>query len=994
MMDAIGERYAAILSAMAEGVVFQDADGRIEACNESAERILGLTPGQVPGVTWLDPRWRAIHEDGSPFPRETHPAVVTLQTREPLSGIIMGVYRLDGALRWISINSRPVLRDGRLEGVVTTFTDVTRLKAADDALRESEEKFSRVFLASPAAISISTLVEEPGRFVDINQAFEQITGYRREDVIGRTTEDLGLWVDPQDREAARRRIEADGHVRDLEHRFRKKSGEIGVALSSIEVIRISDDPCALMVVTDITDRKRAQQLVEDNERKYRALFETAGDGILLLQGERFVDCNAMALQLFKCRREELIGSTPVHYSPLRQPDGKLSEEKALDLIDKALAGERLCFEWVHTASDGSLFTADVTLKAVAVGSGEGVLAVIRDVTRRKQVEEALLHSEQRYRAFVANSTEAIGCVEFELPIPIDLPEEEIIARAYRGHIVEANNALATQRGYAEATEMIGRPLGERRDRYDAVNQEMDRKIVRNKFRYTESESRLRDRHGRFRWIVASGFGVIEEGHLLRLWVVNRDVTEEREAKDALVESEQRFRQIAENIREVFWLEDRREHRLIYVSPAYELIWGRSRQSLGEDSGKWVQAVYPADRPKLEGRSVSGPRSSQWDVEYRIIRPDGTIRWIHDRAFPVLDAGGGVYRVAGLAEDITDRKLKDQELRTLKSQLQRENVQLREVIRGEHADEMIIGESPAIKRVLADVETVAGTGASVLILGETGTGKELVARMVHRLSRQADRPLVTVNCAALAGSLIETELFGHEKGAFTGAVSRKSGRFELADRGTIFLDEIGDLPLELQAKLLRVLQEGEFERVGGTQTLHVSVRVIAATNRNLGELARSGQFRPDLYYRLSAFPLVVPPLRERREDIPLLVQHFLTRFSRSLGKELTSFSQESLEWLLRHSWPGNVRELFHTVERAAIRSRGPVISIEDSDQGGGLSGSDPLSDHLAAVERDQILRVLADTHWIIEGPTGAAKRLHLHPNTLRYRLRKLNIRRPK
>jgi PAS domain S-box-containing protein len=992
-MDTKGERYAAIFSAMAEGVVIQDADGRIEACNESAERILGLTTDQVPGVTWMDPRWRAIHEDGSPFPGEAHPARVTLQTREPLSGIVMGVHRPDGALTWISINSWPVLRDGRLQAVVTTLTDVTRQKAAEDALRKSEENFSKIFQSSPAAISINSFVEGTSRFLDVNQAFEQITGYRREEVIGHTSHDLGLWADPQERVAALRRLEADGHVRNMEHRFRKKGGEIGIGLISIELLRIDGETCAIAAVTDITDLKRVQQLVEENERKYRALFESAGDGILLMQGERFVDCNAKAVQLFKCSREQLIGSTPVHYSPFKQPDGKLSVEKALDLIGKALAGERQFFEWAHTAADGSAFTAEVTLNPVEFGGGEHILAMIRDVSRRKQAEEALLRSEHRYRAFVANSSEAIGCVEFDPPIPLDLLEDEIIARAYRGHIVEANDALARQRGYSGASEIIGHPLAERRDPYDQLNREMDRRIVRNGFRHTDFEARIHDEYGNVRYVAASGFGVIEEGHVLRLWVVNRDVTEQTEVRQALVESEQRFRQMAENIREVFWLEDRRERRLMYVSPAYELIWGQSRESLGENPEKWIEAVHPADRSELN-RSRSGPDGDDWEAQYRIIRPDGSIRWINDRGFPVRDEKGEIYRVAGIAEDITERQLRDEQLRTLKDQLQRENVQLREVIESEHVDERIVGESQAIRRVLAEIETVAATDATVLISGETGTGKELVARMVHRLSRQAERPLVTVNCAALASSLIESELFGHEKGAFTGALSRRLGRFELADRGTIFLDEIGDLPLEVQAKLLRVLQQGEFERLGGTQTLHVSVRVIAATNRNLRDMVRSGGFRPDLYYRLNAFPLEVPPLRERREDIPLLVQHFLTRLSRSLGKELTSMSKESLEWLVQHSWPGNIRELFHAVERAAIRSRGPVIWIEDPDQRDVLSESDSLLDRLADVERDQILRVLADTHWVIEGPTGAAKRLHLHPNTLRYRLQKLNIKRPK
>jgi formate hydrogenlyase transcriptional activator len=332
-----------------------------------------------------------------------------------------------------------------------------------------------------------------------------------------------------------------------------------------------------------------------------------------------------------------------------------------------------------------------------------------------------------------------------------------------------------------------------------------------------------------------------------------------------------------------------------------------------------------------------------------------------------------------------------EVERLKNRLQAENVYLQEEITTTHHRGEIIGQSRALQEVLRQVDQVAPTDATVLIQGETGTGKELIARAIHRRSQYRDRPLVKVNCATLPAGLVESELFGHEKGAFTGAVARQIGRFELADGGTMFLDEIGELPLELQAKLLRVLQEGEFERVGGAHTITVKVRVIAATNRDLTTAVQAGSFRADLFYRLNVFPLMLPPLRERQKDIPLLVEWFLARMAQKLGRALTGLSDESMARIMRYSWPGNVRELQNVIERAAILARGPLVEIDDA-----LGQRLPPSDHLLPatslqdVERAHILRVLAETHGVIEGPRGAARILDLHPNTLRFRLQKLGI----
>ena len=333
-----------------------------------------------------------------------------------------------------------------------------------------------------------------------------------------------------------------------------------------------------------------------------------------------------------------------------------------------------------------------------------------------------------------------------------------------------------------------------------------------------------------------------------------------------------------------------------------------------------------------------------------------------------------------------------EVENLKNRLEAENVYLQDEIKLEHNFGDIISRSEALKKVLHKVEQVANTEATVLILGESGTGKELLARAVHNLSERRNRPLVKVNCAALPANLIESELFGHEKGAFTGAISRKIGRFELADGGTIFLDEIGELPPELQAKLLRILQEGEFERVGGSQTLKVDTRVIAATHRDLKEEIAHGRFRDDLYYRLHVFPITIPPLRERREDIPLLIHHFVKKYCARTGKKIETVSQNIIETLQAYHWPGNVRELENVIERAVIVSQGKQLKLDDWLSHDTIEADAPLLITLQELERNHIIKILKMTDWRISGEKGAAKILNIKPTTLRSRIEKLGIKR--
>jgi formate hydrogenlyase transcriptional activator len=353
------------------------------------------------------------------------------------------------------------------------------------------------------------------------------------------------------------------------------------------------------------------------------------------------------------------------------------------------------------------------------------------------------------------------------------------------------------------------------------------------------------------------------------------------------------------------------------------------------------------------------------------------------------------QIAGQISIAIDNALSYRKISELSDKLAQEKLYLEDEIRSELNFEEIIGNSAVLRRVLRQVEAVAPTDSTVLVYGETGSGKELIARAVHKLSKRRADAFVKLNCAAIPTGLLESELFGHEKGAFTGAIAQRIGRFELASKGTIFLDEIGEIPLELQPKLLRVLQEREFERLGSSRTLRSDARLIAATNRDLQAMVDDQRFRSDLFYRLNVFPIYVPPLRERKEDIPFLVRHFVEHYARLMKKQLDTISSETMNSLVRYSWPGNIRELQNVIERAVILSSGSTLKVPPTDlkprsaSNGGSNGTMTLEE----MERRHILSVLDQTHWVLSGPLGAAAKLGMKRPTLQFRMQKLGISRP-
>jgi formate hydrogenlyase transcriptional activator len=396
-----------------------------------------------------------------------------------------------------------------------------------------------------------------------------------------------------------------------------------------------------------------------------------------------------------------------------------------------------------------------------------------------------------------------------------------------------------------------------------------------------------------------------------------------------------------------------------------------------------------------------------------IRSGGCVPLIaHDRKLGVMGVGSfreDAFSVANrellghIANQVAiavENALAYREIETLKNKLSEEKLYLEEEINTAYNFEEVIGSSPALNRILNQVATVAPTDSTVLIQGETGTGKELIARAIHNLSHRQARTLVKLNCAAIPSGLLESELFGHERGAFTGAIAQRIGRFELANKGTLFLDEVGEIPLDLQPKLLRVLQEQEFERLGNARTQKVDVRLIAATNRDLAQQAAENKFRSDLYYRLNVFPITIPPLRERHEDIPLLVRFFANKFALRMKKQIKTIPAEAIAVLQQYQWPGNIRELENMIERAVILTQGAELNIPLSEiklpvktavaVAASMPASSPESDSLEAIERDHIIRVLNETNWTVGGPHGTAARLGMKRTTLQARMKKLGI----
>src|SRR6266850_2176397 len=481
-----------------------------------------------------------------------------------------------------------------------------------------------------------------------------------------------------------------------------------------------------------------------------------------------------------------------------------------------------------------------------------------------------------------------------------------------------------------------------------------------------------------------------------------EIVERKKADEKLRRSEAYLLEGQRLVHMFSWARDAATGKMT-ASPEVRRIFGASPEEDVSTIEFILSRIHPEDRAGAEREfAEAGNAKSSYESDYRIILPDGSIKNIHTIGHPVLNESGEIVEFVGTAMDVTEQRRARAELETafeeikkLKDQLHDENVALREQIDQAFMFEEIVGSSPALQAVLSNILKVAPTDSTVLITGETGTGKELIARAIHKRSQRSGRAFIGVNCASIPSSLIASELFGHEKGAFTGAMQRHQGRFELAHSGTIFLDEVGELPAETQIALLRVLQEHQFERVGGTKALPTDVRVIAATNRDLRAAVAYGSFRADLFYRLNVFPIEMPPLRERREDIPLLVGYFIERYARKAGKKFQAVNKKSLDLLQSYPWPGNIRELQNVIERSLVLCETEIFSIDESwlPPQPFLTESKnhtELPRRLLAQEKEMIEAALKETGGRVFGPEGAAAKLGIPRSTLESKIKSLRI----
>jgi PAS domain S-box-containing protein len=514
------------------------------------------------------------------------------------------------------------------------------------------------------------------------------------------------------------------------------------------------------------------------------------------------------------------------------------------------------------------------------------------------------------------------------------------------------------------------------------------------------EFRQRRADGAYRWFQSRALPARDqEGRVSGWYMLLTDIDDRKRAEEALRATERDLRLIFETIPGFVWTMTR-TGEVELVSQQMLEYFGKTLEELRE----WSIFVHPDDRVRVIAHWRSTVETGQpYDIEHRLRRADGVYRWFQGRGRPVSDPEGHTIRWHNLLTDIDDRKRAEnalekayEEIRRLTDRLRDENVLLRQQIDQVFMFEEIVGSSPALKNVLASVVQVAPTDSTVLITGETGTGKELIARAIHKRSQRAGRPFVSVNCVSIPPSLIASELFGHEKGAFTGAVQRRQGRFELGHGGTIFLDEIGDLPEETQLALLRVIQERTFERVGGNRVIPTDVRIIAATNRDLTAAIDSGAFRADLYYRLNVFPIHVPNLRERKEDIPILIEYFVKHYGDKFGKRINKIDKNTLELCGSYDWPGNIRELQNIVERSVILCNGDTLRIEQAwlttHNGSPRHERGSLTQTLQSYEKRMIEAALAESNGKVAGPDGAAAKLGIPRSTLDARIKQLHIKR--
>jgi PAS domain S-box-containing protein len=929
-------------------------DGSLDFFNQRFREYTGLSLEDGQGWGWIkafhpDERrieeWRVALAVGEPFEKEAR-----------LRGA-------DGKYRWFALRAIPVKNE---QGVITnwygTSTDIHDRKQAESELRQLVDLVPQCMC-----------VDGPGgEVLYANEQLLDFFGFTLEEAQGSDFRAKAFHPDDLERaQVAREAAVSRGLPWEVETRLLRRDGQYRWFLIRFNPLRDEQGNIIRWYAagTDIHDRKQA-------EAELRQLVDAVPQHIIVLDGEgRRLHTNQPVLDYHGYTLEEFL---VVDYCQCFHPhDLEFFTDR---LRVGIVSGEPWETEVRVHRKDGQYRWFLIRANPLRDDQGR----VVRWYVSRTDIED-------RKQA------------EWELRNLVDAVPQHITVLAADGRRLYGNRVALNFHGctleeFLPENLMNQKVHPEDRARYwDARKQGISSGIP------FKTEARLLSKDGHYRWFLFL-FNPLqdEQGHLVRWYATATDIEDRKHAEDALRRSEaylaeaQRLSHTGSFAHDpvhgeiTYWSEE--AYRTFGFDPAKGAVLYREARS----------RLHPEDLQKFEEARERGIRQKTGtSVDFRVVLPEGSIRYIHCVSRPFINASGKVVEIVGTNMDVTEHRLAQaalekafEEIKQLKEALYRENLALKEEIDQASLFEEIVGSSEPLRRVLVQVTKVARADSTVLISGETGTGKELIARAIHKRSTRSSRAFVSVNCAAIPAALIGSELFGHEKGAFTGASQRRLGRFELAEGGTLFLDEVGDLPAETQIALLRVLQERQFERIGGNQTLTTNVRIIAATNRDLQAAIDAGTFRRDLFYRLNVFPIEVPPLRDRKEDIPLLVEYLTERYASKAGKKIKNVEKRTLELLNAYQWPGNIRELQNVIERAVILSDGDTLSIDEVWLQHAPRRQSGERNNLARLGSDRekalIAAALRESKGRVAGPAGAAAKLGIPRSTLETKIRTLGI----
>jgi PAS domain S-box-containing protein len=947
-LRASEDRYRDFVEHSEDLVCTHDLQGNLLSVNPTAPRLLGYSVDELLKIRMQD---LIIPEGREEFERYLERLRTTSQ---PEQGLLCVMTKSGEVRTWEYHNTL------RTQGVDKPIVrgmahDITEQRRAELALLESEERLRLAQDVARIGTFDRNLLTGENRW---SPQMELIYGLKP-GTFPRTIEQFIQVVHPEDREHVSELVKKSMECGEAQGEWRVQwpDGSVHWIAGRWHVFKDNNGTPvrAIGMDYDITERKRAEDeqkktelALRKSEAHFRILVEQASDGIFIADSQgKYLDVNSAGAEMLGYTREEILE---------RSISDVIAPEETARVAPETgrLAGDAIRTEWKFRCKDGSFFPGEVSGKRLPDGRLQGIL---RDVTERKRAEDRLREFER-----VVEGLE-------EMIVVVD--------RDYR--YIIANSAYLKHRGKTK-DDVIGRLVT------DFVEPEVfEPQLRRNlekafrgeivQFDLTYAYPALGERSLTINYYPIEGPEGID-----RVACVLQDVTEIMEAQNALRHSEERFRiALKHSLVTVFQQDADLRYTWIY-NPQLFL----NQEVIGKTDDQILGAVKAARMNELKKRVLETGKPVR---EETAVPHNDTLLAFDMTIEPVLDAENKIVGITGAAMNIARLRELVDGLTDAKEKLAQEKSYLESEIQAELGFEEIVGQSPALRNVLKDARIVAPLDSTVLLLGESGTGKELVARGLHALSSRKDRTFIKLNCAAVPSGLLESELFGHEKGAFTGAVSQKVGRIELADKGTLFLDEIGEMPQDLQPKLLRVLQDREFERLGGVRTLKVDVRIIAATNRELQKDVAAKTFREDLFYRLNVFPILLPTLRERRSDIPLLVRHFVHKHATRMGKKTVTIPDDTMLVLQNWNWPGNVRELENMIERMVILTKGNVLAPPPDE----LSATqDAVEDDLMGMEREHIIRVLRDTDGVLAGADGAASRLGMKRTTLQSMLKRLGI----